>query len=447
MFALEIIFRDGVSQSETLFIRRPQAIIGASDVAHVVIEDMQSLNYQLRVAKAVGRKFICQTLSEGAVPESSRLLNGVYDGHAEFDLGVVRLSITTLDSDLLLKEHEPPDRAGVRILRQACTAPSPRFPAILVPGGTPLVMSFAPDQPILVGRSKRCTLRLDSADISAEHARIGFESGEFWIEDLGSTNGTFIQHQQIAGRVAVPPGTPIVLGREVSIVGIVSESQIQQASKQTQLPDTSRSEKKYPALVAISELVRPARSVLQPGSNIVLGRDPSSDMWIGAPHVSRKHGVVGLSKASRATVTDFSSNGLGFDGGVLPKGQPHDLANTPSVLDFGGGITVAICFNEDDEKTFLDSRGALTAFRPNAVGRSRLQDSWARIPGAPVLAGDDFRHRMDGVVFPMNLQLRELFERTYERIVQTPLMAKVVLLLLMFLLLVVIIIMMSPHIF
>ena len=49
MFALEISFKDGVSQPETILMRRPQALVGASDYAHVVIEDMKTLDYQLRL--------------------------------------------------------------------------------------------------------------------------------------------------------------------------------------------------------------------------------------------------------------------------------------------------------------------------------------------------------------------------------------------------------------
>ena len=43
MFALEISFQDGASQPEMILIRRPQALIGSSEYAHVVIEDMKEI--------------------------------------------------------------------------------------------------------------------------------------------------------------------------------------------------------------------------------------------------------------------------------------------------------------------------------------------------------------------------------------------------------------------
>ena len=51
MFSLEIGFQDGESQSEMLLVRRPQAVIGAADSAHVMIEDMKVLDYQIKIIK------------------------------------------------------------------------------------------------------------------------------------------------------------------------------------------------------------------------------------------------------------------------------------------------------------------------------------------------------------------------------------------------------------
>ena len=68
MYALEITFSDGVSQSEMMFVRRPQALIGATEYAHVVVDDMKELEYQLRVYRGLGRNFTVRPigLREGA---------------------------------------------------------------------------------------------------------------------------------------------------------------------------------------------------------------------------------------------------------------------------------------------------------------------------------------------------------------------------------------------
>jgi pSer/pThr/pTyr-binding forkhead associated (FHA) protein len=363
MFALEIIFHDGVSQPEMIYVRRPQALIGASDVAHVEVEDLRELNCQIRLVRELGRRFRC--LPSGNVPpELAELPAHLFDGQAAVDLGPVKFFVTALDSDLGLRETEPPDRAGVRILRQACAAPSPVFPAVVVRSSTPMVVSFVADQPIYIGRSRQCALRLDSADISGKHARLGYENGQFWVEDLGSTNGTFVNEQQISGRVNVAPGVPIILGREISIVGVTSEDQITQVSLEQPAPAERAPaiERTYPVLVSISEVARPAKLVLAPGHTVNLGRDPSSDIWLGAPHVSRRHCSVLLRDDESVVVTDHSTNGTGYDGGVLKRGQSLEFRGKPCVLDFGSGVTVALCFGEEQETDFVHAQGSTNSF-------------------------------------------------------------------------------------
>ncbi len=52
----------------------------------------------------------------------------------------------------------------------------------------------------VIGRGKHCDLVIDSAKVSREHAAIVHTGGEFWIEDLGSSNGTWFQKERIERR-------------------------------------------------------------------------------------------------------------------------------------------------------------------------------------------------------------------------------------------------------
>ncbi len=383
MFTLEIAFKEGASQPEMLLLRRPQGLIGASDYAHVVIEDMQSLGYQLRVIRDLGRRIICRTSRSGEEVVCPEGLDATYENQAFLDLGPVQINVTALDFDLALKDSEPPDKAGVRILRRACSFASPLFPAVVVRGNPAMVISFSQDQPIFIGRSKHCGLRLDSADISGKHARIGYENGEFWIEDLGSTNGTYVNQQQISGRTSIVPGTPIVLGREVTITGVVSEDQIIRAFDAR--PETARKAPEkgvaYPVLFSVSEVARPAKLIIGPGCSVALGRDPSCEMWLGAPHVSRRHCTISYNNNGALIITDSSTNGTAYDEGLLKKGESLELGNTPRVLDFGGGVTVAICFNDDQERDFILSNGSPWTFtsmvRKNAPEKKRTSHGGA----------------------------------------------------------------------
>ena len=66
---------------------------------------------------------------------------------------------------------------------------------------------------ILIGRAPSCTLVLDDDYSSSRHARLYPEGGQWWVEDLGSTNGTFIGRDQVAAPTVVRPGTQIRVGQ------------------------------------------------------------------------------------------------------------------------------------------------------------------------------------------------------------------------------------------
>ena len=48
------------------------------------------------------------------------------------------------------------------------------------------------EREVIIGRSSACKLRLPSKNVSRKHARIFFRNDEYYIEDLGSTNGTYV---------------------------------------------------------------------------------------------------------------------------------------------------------------------------------------------------------------------------------------------------------------
>ncbi len=71
------------------------------------------------------------------------------------------------------------------------------------------------DAPITLGRSDSCTVVITDDYASNEHARLVPTDGQWLVEDLGSTNGTFLGRARITHPTAVPPGTPIRIGTTV----------------------------------------------------------------------------------------------------------------------------------------------------------------------------------------------------------------------------------------
>jgi pSer/pThr/pTyr-binding forkhead associated (FHA) protein len=78
--------------------------------------------------------------------------------------------------------------------------------------GTTLPLSSAS---ILIGRSPGCTLVLDDDYSSSRHARIFPQGDQWYVEDLGSTNGTFIGDTQVSGPQPLAPGVGVRIGQSV----------------------------------------------------------------------------------------------------------------------------------------------------------------------------------------------------------------------------------------
>jgi hypothetical protein len=69
--------------------------------------------------------------------------------------------------------------------------------------------------PITVGRSPDCTVVIDDDYASNHHARISPHESGWIIEDLGSTNGTYLRSTRVTGAMSVPLSTPIRVGKTV----------------------------------------------------------------------------------------------------------------------------------------------------------------------------------------------------------------------------------------
>lgn len=68
---------------------------------------------------------------------------------------------------------------------------------------------------ITIGRSNDATLILSDDYASSRHARIFPQDGQWIVEDLGSTNGTYLDRQKVTQPTPVPAGVPIRIGKTV----------------------------------------------------------------------------------------------------------------------------------------------------------------------------------------------------------------------------------------
>jgi hypothetical protein len=71
------------------------------------------------------------------------------------------------------------------------------------------------DSQITIGRADDATLVLSDDYASTRHARLFPQDGQWLVEDLGSTNGTYLDRQKVTRPTPVPVGVPIRIGKTV----------------------------------------------------------------------------------------------------------------------------------------------------------------------------------------------------------------------------------------
>jgi pSer/pThr/pTyr-binding forkhead associated (FHA) protein len=84
---------------------------------------------------------------------------------------------------------------------------------VIVDGPTAGQVVPLEETPILIGRGADAAIRLDDDYVSTRHARIGSSNGTFYVEDLGSTNGTYIGAQRLTQATAIQLGSQVRVGK------------------------------------------------------------------------------------------------------------------------------------------------------------------------------------------------------------------------------------------
>jgi pSer/pThr/pTyr-binding forkhead associated (FHA) protein len=71
------------------------------------------------------------------------------------------------------------------------------------------------DAPILIGRGNDAAIRLDDDYVSTRHARIAASGDQWFVEDLGSTNGTYLGSQRITQPTTIMLGSQVRIGKTI----------------------------------------------------------------------------------------------------------------------------------------------------------------------------------------------------------------------------------------
>jgi hypothetical protein len=82
---------------------------------------------------------------------------------------------------------------------------------LVVEGENPGTRAELADAPLLIGRGSDAAIKLDDDYVSTRHARVAASGDDWFVEDLGSTNGTYV------GPVRITQPTTIGLGVQVRV--------------------------------------------------------------------------------------------------------------------------------------------------------------------------------------------------------------------------------------
>jgi pSer/pThr/pTyr-binding forkhead associated (FHA) protein len=69
-----------------------------------------------------------------------------------------------------------------------------------------------------IGRDSSNEIAVNDAEVSRRHARLSFQGGKYVLEDMGSTNGTFVNGQRLTGPRVLKSGEVISLGEQIVFV-------------------------------------------------------------------------------------------------------------------------------------------------------------------------------------------------------------------------------------
>lgn len=236
-----------------------------------------------------------------------------------------------------------------------------------------------------IGRQDSDILLSDSS-ISRSHAVLHDEGGAFYIEDVGSTNGTFVDNQQVAKgeRVELISGVTIKFGsvamefrapgaQEPPLVEPAMETEVGtnhpemldiEEGEEVEAPPPASPEMEEETVEIVQEdiseeftvdseveittaepeVVEPTlvgRLTASDGTVYevregltTIGRADANDITIPDPYVSGRHAQIEASEES-VTLTDLgSTNGTMLDGNQLAKGLPVELPSN-ATIQFG----------------------------------------------------------------------------------------------------------------
>ncbi len=267
------------------------------------------------------------------------------------------------------------------------------------------------DFPMIVGRDESLTCIVSAPSVSRNHAKISERDSRLWLEDLGSSNGTFVNRKPITDPVEIDHGDVIHFGSaEVRVIDI------QHAKPHTDNDEGGGNETKFIAITSLSEQFpsgvreleqliadRAVKMVFQPiikapelvtSGYEILGRGASPDLPTTPIELFRIAESFELEVELSEVMRDKGvavAVAHGLKGDLLVNTHPSEMKNPSRLMDSltklrkqfpSAPITLEIheqCVTGNSDllrsiKQKLDTLSMKLAFDDFGVGQSRFMD-------------------------------------------------------------------------
>lgn len=93
-----------------------------------------------------------------------------------------------------------------------------QFQFVMRSGPTPGATFALEGDQLTVGRDSANGVSINDAEVSRKHSRLTFQGGKYVIEDLGSTNGTFVNGQRLTAPAVLKSGDVVSLGEQIVLL-------------------------------------------------------------------------------------------------------------------------------------------------------------------------------------------------------------------------------------
>ncbi len=213
----------------------------------------------------------------------------------------------------------------------------------------------------ILGSAADCDLVCDKPAVSGHHCRLTRQSNQYWVQDLQSTNGTYVNGSRIpvGQQVPVQPGMQITLGQRTPMPWPPAGSSVA-ASGAASSPGNNQPAGFTPA---------PAS-----GRVITIGRSPDSDVQVDLPIVGWNHARI-VFESGRPILEDLNSrNGTSID---RVDNKIHREPLSPSSNVFLGSYKIPASQLLGSKKVEIGEAAYQTvAFRGNSmvIGRDPQSD-------------------------------------------------------------------------